>query len=381
MKGRMIALIVFALLPLGVAIVFVRAQQTRNSTRVSVNDGNYEWVMNHRDDGRELRIRIKGKPEFTDDYSDIKTLPPRGSARVEETRGSVSRRWEVESDADGNLRRSYTVQGKSHEFDGEARQWLSGLLLEAVRQSDFDAERRVARLYQKGGANAVFEEVSLIKGDYAKGVYLRELMKSHELDSVSAERVVAQAAREMKSDYEKKQVLSLVAEKYLDDQKVLTAFVAATLKMGSDYERGETIAAALKRGALTTSQLNGLLQSVAGISSDYEKAQALIRIAGKYPAEIHAAPAFFDAVDGVKSDYEKARVLLTLLGAKPNNETLNLTLKSAAGISSDYEKARVLMQVAALGKDDESVRKALVEAARNINSEYERGRVLSAAFK
>src|SRR5262249_25296716 len=204
MKGKRVGVIVCPLALVGVAMVFVKAQQTRNSTRVSVNEENYEWVMNHRDDGRELRIRIKGKPEFTDDYSDIKSLPPRGSARVEETRGSVSRRWEVELDADGNLRRSYFVQGKAHEFDSEARQWLSGLLLEAVRQSGFDAERRVARLYQKGGANAVFEEVSLIKGDYAKGVYLRELMKSHELDSVSAERVVAQAAREMKSDYEKR---------------------------------------------------------------------------------------------------------------------------------------------------------------------------------
>src|SRR5215468_5958957 len=381
MKGKMIALIVFPLALLGVAMVFVKAQQTRSSTRVSVNDENYEWMVNHRDDGRELRIRVKGKPEFTDDYSDIKTLSPRGSARVEETRGSVSRRWEIESDADGNLRRSYYVQGKAHDFDNEARQWLSGLLLEAVRQSGFDTERRVSRLYQKGGANAVFEEVSLIKGDYAKGVYLRELMKGHELDSDSAERVVAQAAREMKSDYEKRQVLSLVAEKYLDDQKVLTEFIGATATIGSDYERGQTIAAALKRGSLTTSQLKGLLQSVAGISSDYEKAQALIRIAGAYPAEVASAPAFFDVVNGVKSDYEHSRALLTLLGGKPNNETLNLTLKSVTGISSDYEKARVLMRVAALGKDDESVRKALVEAARNINSDYERGRVLSAAFK
>src|SRR5215813_937605 len=227
MKGKMTALIVFPLALFGVAMVFVKAQQTRSSTRVSVNDENYEWVMNHRDDGRELRIRIKGKPEFTDDYSDIKTLSPRGSARVEETRGSVSRRWEVESDADGNLRRSYFVQGKAHEFDSEARQWLSGLLLEAVRQSGFDAERRVARLYQKGGANAVLEEVSLINGDYAKRIYLRELMTNHQLDSASVQRVTRMVARELKSDYEKRQALAPVAEKYLDDQKVLSEFIAA----------------------------------------------------------------------------------------------------------------------------------------------------------
>src|SRR5262249_16058210 len=101
MKGKMIALIVFPLALFGVAMVFVKAQQTRSSTRVSVNDENYEWVMNHRDDGRELRIRIKGKPEFTDDYSDIKTLSPRGSARVEETRGSGSRRGGGGTDAHG----------------------------------------------------------------------------------------------------------------------------------------------------------------------------------------------------------------------------------------------------------------------------------------
>src|SRR5262249_16087629 len=361
--------------------VVVHAQQTRSSTRVSGSDENSEWIMNHRDDGRELRMRIKGKPEFTDDYSDIQALSPRGSVRVEEIRGSVSRRLEIESDANGSLRRSYTVQGKARDFDNEARQWLSGLLLEAVRQSGFDAERRVARLYPKSGANAIFEEVSLIRSDYAKRIYFCELMKKHKLDSSSAQRVVTQAAREMKSDYEKRQVLSLAAEKYLDDQKVLTEFIAATATVGSDYERGQTIAAALKREALTAAQLKGVLQSVAGISSDYEKAQALIRIADAYPAEAAASPVFFDEANSVKSDYEHSRDLLTLLRGKPNNDTLNLTLKSVSSISSDYEKARVLMQVAALGKDDESVRKALVEAARNINSEYERGRMLSAAFK
>jgi hypothetical protein len=124
-----------------------------------------------------------------------------------------------------------------------------------------------------------------------------------------------------------------------------------------------------------------LLQSTAQISSDYEKAQVLIRIAEIYPAEAAALPAFFDAANTVKSDYEHSRVLLAMLRGKSNAETLKLTLKSALGIGSDYEKARVLLQVAAIGKDDKTVREALVEAARNIHSDYERGRVLSAAFK
>ncbi len=381
MRSKINTLMVFALLLVGVALSVASAQQSGSSTRTSVHVNNDDWVMNRRENGRELRIRIKGKPEFTDDYSDLKALPAGGSLRVEETRGSTTRKLEIETDASGNQRRSYYVQGKAHEFDSEARQWLSVLLLEMVRQSGFDAERRVGRIFAQGGAGAVLDEVSRINSDYAKRVYLRELMANHQIDSVAAQRVVQIAAREMSSDHEKRQVLARVAEKHLDDQKVLSEFIAAIATINSDYERGQTLAAVLKRGSLTADQLKSVLQSVAGISSDYEKAQALIRIANAYPAEAAAQPAFFDAVGGINSDYEHSRVLLALLRGKPSGEALKLALKSTASISSDYEKARVLLQVAALGKDDEEIRRALVEASKSISSDYERGRVLSAAFR
>ncbi len=381
MRSKVNTLMVFALLLAGVALSVASAQQADRSTRKSVRVNDDDWMMNWRENGRERRIRFKGKVEFTDDYSDIKTLSPGGSAHLEETRGGVTRKLEVETDASGNQRRSYFVQGKAHGFDSEARQWLSALLLEMVRQSGFDAERRVARMFAQGGAGAVLDEVSRINSDYAKRVYLRELMANHSIDSSAAQRVVQIAAREMSSDYEKRQVLARVAEKHLDDQKVLSDFIAAIATISSDYERGQTLAAVLKRSSLTADQLKNVLQSVAGISSDYEKAQALIRIANAYPAEAASLPAFFDAVNGINSDYEHSRVLLALLRGKPSGEALKLALKSTANISSDYEKARVLLQVAALGKDDEEIRRALVEASKSISSDYERGRVLSAAFK
>ena len=41
----------------------------------------------------------------------------------------------------------------------------------------------------------------------------------------------------------------------------------------------------------------------------------------------------------------------------------------------------MLMRVAAVGSGDEAIRNALVAAAKTMESEYERGRVLSAVFK
>ena len=353
------------------------------STHISVKDDNNEWVMNRseKDKGREFHIRIKGKVEFTDDYSDIQTMAPGASIRIEEKRQSITRRLEIEADASGHQRRSYFVQGAAHDFDHEAKQWLTALLLETVRQSGYDAPRRVARLFERGGANAVLQEVSLMDSDYTKRVYLRELMTNHQLDAASAQRVVQIVAREMSSAYEKRQALSLVAEKYLDDKQTRSAFIAAMATIDSDYERGQTLAAVMKRGSLTPEQLKDVLQVVAKISSDYEKAQALLRITKSYAAEVAALPAFFDAINSISSAYEHSRVLLSLLSAKLSGEALKLTLASATRISSDYEKARVLIQVAALTKDDENLRRALVEAAKTISSDYERGRVLSATFK
>ena len=380
MKDKLITLIVFALLLTG-AVSLAYAQQTRKSQHISVHTDDSTWEMNRRDDDQDLRIRIKGKAEFTDDYRDIKALSPNGSFRAEETRGAITRRFEIETDASGNQRRTYTVQGHAHEFDNEARQWLAALLLDMVRQSGYDAPQRVSRLFQQGGAAAVLEEVAQIKGDYAKRVYLYELLQNHRLSPAEAQRVVRVAGQEMSSDYEMRQTLMAVAEKYLDDPQTLSVFIAAIARINSDYERGQVIAAALKRGSLTPEQLKGVLQAVSHISSDYEKAQALLRINSSQLSEPSLMSAFFEAVNGIHSDYEHSRVLLALLNGKPKEAALKLTLKSVTGISSDYEKARVLLQVAAIGKDDEEVRKAIVEAARNISSEYERGRVLSATFK
>jgi hypothetical protein len=56
-------------------------------------------------------------------------------------------------------------------------------------------------------------------------------------------------------------------------------------------------------------------------------------------------------------------------------------VKGATLLDSDYEKAQLLIRVADTHRRDETVRNALTDAARGIQSEHERGRVLSAIYK
>ncbi len=348
--------------------------------RHTIDTTRHEWVMNHSDNGREFHLRIKGKPEFSDDYSDIRSLAPGGLVTIEEKTPAVARRLEITPAGGGQLERKYSVNGAARELDAEGKQWVAAIILDAVRQSGYDAERRVARLVERGGATAVLDEVALINGDYAKAVYLKQLLKGRDVDAATARRVVQMAARDIDSAHDKQQVLAGMAGKYLDDKETLAEFAAAVGTIDSDHDRGQALAALVKDRKLSGEQLKIVLPAVAKMSSDHDKAQALLGLLASGGTEAAAQPAFFEAVNGIKSAYDRARVLTAVLAAKPDDEALKLVVSSAAGISSDYEKAQVLIAAAKMVKD-EDVRKMLVEVARGIRSEYERGNVLAAAIK
>ena len=376
MKQKINLAIMMVVLGCGAFAAVALAEQIKQT----IDTHKHEWVMNHSDGGREFKLRIKGKPEFTEDYSDLRALAPGGSVAIEEKTPSVTRKLEITAAVDGQLQRKYSVEGAPRELDAEGKQWVAGIILNAVRQSGFDAERRVTRLFERGGAAAVLEEVALIKGDYAKALYLKHLLKDRQLDAASARRVVQVAARDISSAYEKQQVFAAVAGKYLDDTDTLAEFATAIGTIDSDYERGEALAALVEDRKLTAEQLKIVLPAVAAMKSDHERAEALVALLESGGTEAAAQPAFFEAVNGIKSAYDRARVLTAVIAAKPNNETLKLVVTSAAGIKSDYEKAQVLIAAAKI-VEDEDVRKMLVEVARGIRSEYERGSVLSAAIK
>src|SRR5713101_4871995 len=110
-----------------------------------------------------------------------------------------------------------------------------------------------------------------------------------------------------------------------------------------------------------------------GLRSTTRCAPSISKESTRFALDQAAQNAYLDAVASISSDYEKGRVLSALLKKEPGKETLLFTLKSASTISSDYEKAQLLLKVAHSSSNDEAVRSALIQAARTIGSEYERG--------
>src|SRR6266850_4272958 len=185
---------------LAVVTVTTNAQTGKEKTESTTR---WQWS----DDGLKLRVEIRGKAEFTEDYTDIKDVSEGGSVRIEEDRNGQSRRFEIRRDASGQLQRIYYLNGEARPLDESARTWLAKIVLQAVRQGAIDADKRVQTILRQRGVSGVLDEIKLISGDYAKRRYFDALIKNGNLNAAQLQNVLQEATRQISSDYEQAQLL------------------------------------------------------------------------------------------------------------------------------------------------------------------------------
>ena len=321
----------------------LEAQKTRDETQ-SVT----RWEHTDTDIGLRRRFESRGKAEFTDDYTDIKSVSENGWAIIEEHRDRQSYRYEVRHDASGQLQRLFYVNGVAQPIDANAKAWLAKFVLDVVRQGGYDAEKRVKTLLAQRGVAGVLAEIDQIQGDWAKRIYYEQLLKQANLDATALRDVLRQMARNISSDYEQAQLLTAVAPMITGKEAALQPYFDAVATIKSDYERGRVLKTIMKQ--------------------DTPSSALLVLVAS--------------ATQTISSDYERRGVLSALVKTKnQSEEVLRLLLDSAAAMSSDYEKATLLMEVSNVYTGDTRLKGLFLKAVETIKSEYERGRVLSALLK
>jgi hypothetical protein len=261
----------------------------------------------HKDNGWRRMVRIEGKVELDEDFSDVAQLSEDSSLRAVEERGGTTRRYFVSLDAAGRLRREYSVNGSARELDGEARAWVREMLNAAVRRGGLYARERARRILRSGGPRALVEELGRLEGDYTVRVYFEELLKAGGLGDDLLADALRRSARVV-SDYERAQMLIRLSENFLPKDNLLAAYFESVERIESDYEQRRVLTALVRRGGLGREALLRLIRSTASLQSDYEKATFLLQAARLYADDERLREAFRDAVSTIQSDYERGRV-------------------------------------------------------------------------
>src|SRR6476661_1558229 len=65
------------------------------------------------DNDLKRMVEIKGRVEFTDDYTEVRDVTPGGYLKIEEERDGTSHRYEVRHQVEGAVTRSYSVNGQT----------------------------------------------------------------------------------------------------------------------------------------------------------------------------------------------------------------------------------------------------------------------------
>jgi beta-lactamase regulating signal transducer with metallopeptidase domain len=358
------------------AILAESAQGAAPALSSGKGSGNFIWSSN----GARLEINYTGEIEFADDDADVTRLSPGGSMRIKDGGWFGSHTVEFKADASGNITRRYWSGMSEKPFEPEGRQWLAAALPKFIRQTGIGARGRVARILKARGTAGVLAEIALIDGSYAKRIYFTELLRTP-IDATAAGQVLAQAGREIDSDYELATLLIDAAGKLLVTDAAQQAYFAAAKGISSDYEMRRVYSAALKQGPLPPALVGAILDSSAAIESDYEHASLLIQVAGLQPFDARTSEPFFRALGSVSSDYERGRVLKEVLRRQDlSDDTVLRVVRATGTMGSDYEIAQVLLAVSGSRALSGAARDAYIDAASRLG-DHEQGRVLAALVK
>jgi beta-lactamase regulating signal transducer with metallopeptidase domain len=345
----------------------------------SSDNGAKRWRVMWSEGDCSYEIDARGEIRYNRDVTDIESISSGGQFSIEQHVGDDTKRLVVRPRADGSLERSYSVDGAVHEYDTAARAWFAEALVALDRQTAFAADQRVPAIVERGGVDAVLQEISLLGTDYARRRYYTKLLAMRQLNPSQVERVVERAGTDMTSDYELAELLIDVSKRYAMNDQTRPAYIKALGSIKSDYEHRRVLAAIVAGGSLTPAVSRTLLEDAMRIHSDYELAEFLIQMAKAGTLDASTRDAYFAAANKIGSDYEHHRALSPLLTRDLlAKDMAKAILASAAKIDSDYECASLLVEVANAILIDEELRPAFEKAADTIQGEYEYGRAMGA---
>jgi len=265
--------------------------------------GNFTWSNGT----TKLQVSYSGDIEFSDDDTDVVKLSPGGWLKIKDGGWFGGRTVEFRADGSGDIQRRFWVGASEKPFEPEGRQWLAQALPKFIRQTGIGAPRRVARILKAKGPSGVLAEISLIEGSWAKRTYFGELFKTATLDAATVRTALAQAGKEIDSDFELASLL-ISAQGLLTDDGTRKAYFEAARGIDSDFEMRRVYSSALKPGAVSPAILAALLDASTAIESDFEEASLLAQVAKLQPLDAAARTPFFRALGTVASDFEHRRV-------------------------------------------------------------------------
>jgi beta-lactamase regulating signal transducer with metallopeptidase domain len=334
------------------------------------SNGKNNWSWNDGDD--RMSLRTEGEITFNEEGTDVVAMSRDGYFEFEMEDGSTDYRVRFRPDRDGEIQRTWWVDGDKRDYDDAARAWMAKAMPEMMRRTGFNAEQRVRHILDEGGVDAVLDEIDQLHSDHAMRLYFGELLRQAKLDGAQYKRVFEKAGDTVRSDFELASILESAAEAGDLGEEAIVEYAAAASRIDSDFEQRRALTALVRDQKLGDRGIEATLKAAEDIDSDFELASFLVELAEHNPQAYHS-PLFLDALTTVGSDFEQRRVLDSVVKERDlSDENLARALKMGAeGIHSDFELAELLTAAARRHRIQGPVVQPWLDALDTIDSDFE----------
>jgi beta-lactamase regulating signal transducer with metallopeptidase domain len=362
----------------GVQATAAKSGNSKSSISIHSDDDDdgEATVISMSDDNHSFTANFHGKLVLSDDETEITGLSEGGTAKFTDTVGGVKQRIDL-TQRGGKLERHYYIDSTEQPFDDKARAFMSKMATEVVR-SGIDAEGRTKRLYAKGGAKRVLDEIGQVHSDYVGGIYLRTLSDIDKLSSADLDRAITIAGG-FSSDYERRQTLTHLFEKQPFDAPHQVTFLHQAGKFNSDYDRAETLVDIVPKLADSEDVRHAWLEAARGLNSDYDRRrtyEAMLEHNGMNDGQITTV---IEASTSMHSDYDRGELLKMAAQRAHDGEAISHDFaKSAEGIGSDYNRREALVALMEANHFGPRAAGAVLDAAAQFNSSYDKKELLIA---
>ena len=347
----------------------------RKSTSVNINDNGKTTISIKNGFGNNFYIEYKGDIELSEDDSDVVSISDGGYMEIKKTAFGSRRKIVLEPDGAGNLIKKYYVGSSQKNFDAEGQKWLSDILLEVVRTTTLGAEKRVDRMYRKGGYYPVLKEVDAIESDHVKSRYVKLLLEKR-LDEKGLIGTLKRVGG-IGSDHHKADILKRNTTAFLTSDAVTTSYSETTGRINSDHHKAEVLKRAIENRSISDNQMKALFGIADEINSDHHKAGVLTKVLTSRSLNAENTKLLIATAKSINSDHHKATVLKKALSCNDiSPASYNTLLNSINNMSSDHHIAGVLSTILRDNLNQETLDLLLLQVRRNMSSDMHQATIL-----
>jgi beta-lactamase regulating signal transducer with metallopeptidase domain len=410
--GLLLAVLTLAVMALPVVVVSQADAQALISRAMHSPVG--DWLahgdgltMVMGDEHRHRRIRLHGQASFNADETDLVSLA--GRLEMSERDGDHLRRLVVTGQPGGALQRQYAEDGVEQPMDAAAQAWAAGLMGQ-VAEVATEPRQRAQRLFDQGGLERVLADFEREPADNHRRLRRAQGLfgLGQTLDAAALARVFAQAER-IDGDFERREMLALVAHsqtlpaaqqiaylhaasglsgafelreslaalapQLLHSPEVLTAWRATLRRIDGDFELRAALSTQLNAGA-DPALLAVVLDATRQLGGAFERREALSDVARQLSGDQPAlTTAYLQSAAEIDGDFERREALLALLDRPLPRAGMDQLISVAGRISGSFERLEVLKRVAErAAAPDTALATQLRQAGRGLG-EFERGQL------